>query len=96
MCAGECAAGSRVRRRGCGRGDAVERGGGGLSHGQDPLQRVPDVAHARLRRVAYAPSTAMKKLRIVILRFGTAGQKMVLERWTNPKPLCKIADRAAT
>jgi hypothetical protein len=35
-------------------------------------------------------------LRIVILGFGTAGQKMVLERWTNPKPLCKIADRAAT
>jgi hypothetical protein len=30
--------------------------------------------------------TAMKKLRIVILGFGTARQKRVLERWTNPKP----------
>jgi hypothetical protein len=29
----------------------------------------------------------MKKLRIVILRFGTARQKLVLEWWTNPKPL---------
>jgi hypothetical protein len=29
--------------------------------------------------------TAMQKLRIVILRFGTARQKRVLERWTNPK-----------
>jgi radical SAM protein with 4Fe4S-binding SPASM domain len=27
----------------------------------------------------------MKKWRIVILGFGTARQKMVLERWTNPK-----------
>ena len=44
--------------------------------------------------------TAMKKQRIVILiyvilRFGTARQKMVLERWTNPKPLGTIVDRAA-
>jgi hypothetical protein len=39
--------------------------------------------------------TAMKKLRIVILRFGTARQKLVLERWTNPKPLNSIVDRAA-
>jgi hypothetical protein len=31
--------------------------------------------------------TAMKKLRTVILRFGTARQKMVLERWTNPTRL---------
>jgi hypothetical protein len=28
----------------------------------------------------------MQKLRIVTLGFGTARQKMVLERWTNPKP----------
>ena len=28
--------------------------------------------------------TAMKKSRIVTLRFGTARQKMALERWTNP------------
>jgi Spy/CpxP family protein refolding chaperone len=39
--------------------------------------------------------TAMKKLRIVMLRFGTARQEMVLERWTNPKPLSTIVDRAA-
>jgi hypothetical protein len=32
----------------------------------------------------------MKKLRIVILGFGTARQKRVLERWTNPKPLQPI------
>jgi hypothetical protein len=37
----------------------------------------------------------MKKLRIVILGFGTARQKMALERWTNPKPLQHIWDRAA-
>jgi hypothetical protein len=41
------------------------------------------------------PPTAMEKLRIVILRFGTARQKRVLERWTNPKPLQHIWDRAA-
>jgi hypothetical protein len=29
------------------------------------------------------------------LRFGTARQKRVLERWTNPKPLQPIWDRAA-
>jgi hypothetical protein len=29
----------------------------------------------------------MQKLRIVILGFGTARQKVVLERWTKPKPL---------
>ena len=39
--------------------------------------------------------TAMQKLRIVILGFGTARQKRVLERWTNPKPLQPIWDRAA-
>jgi hypothetical protein len=39
--------------------------------------------------------TAMQKLRIVISGFGTARQKKVLERWTNPKPLQPIWDRAA-
>jgi hypothetical protein len=39
--------------------------------------------------------TAMKKLRIVILGFGAARQKTVLEWWTNPKPLQTIWDRAA-
>jgi hypothetical protein len=29
--------------------------------------------------------TAMRKLRIVTLRFGTGRERMVLERWTNPK-----------
>jgi hypothetical protein len=33
---------------------------------------------------------AMNKLRIVILGFGTARQKRVLERSTNPKPLQPI------
>jgi hypothetical protein len=37
----------------------------------------------------------MQKLRIVILGFCTARQKMVLERWTNPKPLATIVYRAA-
>jgi hypothetical protein len=36
-----------------------------------------------------------KKWRIVRLGFGTARQIMVLERWTNPKPLQPIRDRAA-
>jgi hypothetical protein len=39
--------------------------------------------------------TAMKKWRIAILGFGAARQKRVLERWTNPKPLQPIWDRAA-
>jgi hypothetical protein len=37
----------------------------------------------------------MQKWRIVRLGFGTARQKMVLERWTNPKPFGKIYNRAA-
>jgi hypothetical protein len=37
----------------------------------------------------------MKKLRIVILRFGTARMIRLLERWTDPKPLQPIWDRAA-
>jgi hypothetical protein len=37
----------------------------------------------------------MQKLHIVILGFGTARQKMALERWTNPKPFGVIVDRAA-
>jgi hypothetical protein len=39
--------------------------------------------------------TAMQKLQIGRLGFGTARQKTVLERWTNPKPLQLIWDRAA-
>jgi hypothetical protein len=39
--------------------------------------------------------TAMEKVAIVILRFGTARQKLVLGWWTNPKPLGTIVDRAA-
>jgi hypothetical protein len=39
--------------------------------------------------------TATKKSRIVTLGFGTARQKRVLERWTKPKPLQPIWDRAA-
>jgi hypothetical protein len=41
--------------------------------------------------------TAMKKLRIVRLGFGTARQKRFLDHewWTNPKPLQPIWDRAA-
>jgi hypothetical protein len=39
--------------------------------------------------------TAMKKLRIVVLGFDTARQKLVLERWTNLKPFGLIVDRAA-
>ena len=35
---------------------------------------------------AHASGTAMIKLRIVTLGFGTGQQKMALERWTNPKP----------
>jgi hypothetical protein len=50
-------------------------------------------------RVAVAPIAhkvrRCKKLRIAILGFGTARQKMVLERWTNPKPLQTIWDRVA-
>ena len=42
-----------------------------------------------------AGHTAMKKLRIVRLGFCTARQKLVLERWTNLKPLQHICDRAA-
>jgi hypothetical protein len=39
--------------------------------------------------------TAMKKWRIVVLRFGTARQDMVLEWWTNLKPFGVMVDRAA-
>jgi hypothetical protein len=57
------------------------------------LRRDILAATARqLRRVQRRPlrkiscHTAMKTLRIVALRFGTARQRMALERWTNPKP----------
>jgi hypothetical protein len=33
-----------------------------------------------------APISAMQKLRIVTIRFGTARKKLALERWTHPKP----------
>jgi hypothetical protein len=47
------------------------------------------------RRRELLSRPAMKKWRIVILvGFGTA-RKRVLERWTNPKPLQPIWDRAA-
>jgi hypothetical protein len=46
------------------------------------------------RHRSVAVHTAMKTLRIVI-GFGTARRKMVLERRTNPKSLQTIWDRAA-
>jgi hypothetical protein len=49
------------------------------------------VARPEVRR----RDTATEKLRIVRLGFGTARQKRVLERWTNPKPLQPIWNRAA-
>jgi hypothetical protein len=59
-----------------------------------------DAVEGEFWRLVEAPSgsevhTAMEKWRIVILRFGTARQIMVLERWTNPKPLGTIVYRAA-
>jgi hypothetical protein len=49
----------------------------------------------RLLGAGAAAVRAMQKVRIVILGFGTARQKRVFERWTNPKPLQDIWDRAA-
>jgi hypothetical protein len=57
-----------------------------------PSQRPASAPAVTLQSPSH---TATKKWRIVILRFGTAPQKMVLERWTNPKPLQPIWDRAA-
>jgi hypothetical protein len=57
------------------------------------LQPVPLVRAAR--RDVPQLRTAMKKVRIVRLGLGTARQETVLERWTNPKPLQAIWDRAA-
>jgi hypothetical protein len=45
-----------------------------LAHGRAP--RLPSLVHL----------AAMRKLRIVTLGFGTARQRMVLARATNPKP----------
>jgi hypothetical protein len=63
------------------------------------LLRLCGLMDRRWRLTGYFPiltlRTAMEKLRIVILRFGTARQKMVLERWTNLKPLGTIVDPAA-
>jgi hypothetical protein len=72
--------------------------------GESSWAAALELAHAAAAvRVAAAPAAQQqraevqrcKKLRIVILGFGTARQKMVLERWTNPKPLGTIVDRAA-
>jgi tetratricopeptide (TPR) repeat protein len=43
-----------------------------------------------LHRRAQVCRTAMEKWRIVRVGFGTARQKRLLERWTNPKPLQPI------
>jgi hypothetical protein len=47
------------------------------------------IQHPRLPRSHHTISrsfhTEMQKLRIVTIEFGTGRQKMVLERWTNPK-----------
>jgi hypothetical protein len=52
---------------------------------------------ARLQKYdpAAKVTTAMQKWRVVMLGFGTARQKMALERWTNPKPRGTIYNRAA-
>jgi hypothetical protein len=50
---------------------------------------------SKRRTLSLEGGTAMQKLRIVMLGFGMARQKRVLERWTNPKPLQPIWDRAA-
>jgi hypothetical protein len=60
-----------------------------------PLANTPLSARSVCDGAARGRSTAMKKLRIVMLRFGTARQKLVLERWTHPKPLQPIWDCAA-
>jgi hypothetical protein len=48
-----------------------------------PLRRVTSAAPAL--KLSPNDGFAMKKLRIVLLRFGTRRQKMALERWTTPK-----------
>jgi hypothetical protein len=68
---------------------AAAAGGLVAAGGAVPLHRGARAAAQGRRRGG--PRTAMKKLRIVIL----ARQKRVLERWTNPKPLQPIWDRAA-
>jgi hypothetical protein len=50
---------------------------------------------ARVRCAGATYSDDNFNLRIVIYGFGTARQKMALERWTDPKPLGMIVDRAA-
>jgi hypothetical protein len=88
-----------VQRDAAARGGGVGQHGGGGVHagarralGPRGRARVHAAAPRRLprarrmRRAATRCVTAMRKLRIVTLRFGTARQKMVLERWTNPKP----------
>jgi hypothetical protein len=51
---------------------------------KDPKQRIP--FDQVLTHSAAPYDTAMQQLRIVTLGFGTARQRMALERWTNPKP----------
>jgi hypothetical protein len=87
VAAGECVRGAA---------GAVHAGGVRARAARDGARAVP----APQRQAAagggcHPRGTAMQKWRIVILRFGTARQKMVLERWTNPKPLQPIWDRAA-
>jgi hypothetical protein len=54
----------------------------GLDHGRAAATPLSGATEGKHRR------TAMKKLRtVILLRFGTARQKMFLGRWTNPKPL---------
>jgi hypothetical protein len=50
-------------------------------------RRLPPPLLQKVRADPHAPlHTAMQTLRIVTLGFGTARQRMALERWTNPKP----------
>jgi hypothetical protein len=68
---------------------------GALSNKRSVYHRSPPRTGSLAPNSHTQRRTAMKKLRIVILRFGTARQKRVLERWTNPKPLQPSWDRAA-
>jgi hypothetical protein len=70
-------------------------GGGAVRMERAALVELHDRGHRHYRRcfkvplsgsvVPLQPHTAIEKLRIVTSRFGTGRQKMVLERWTNPK-----------
>jgi hypothetical protein len=80
----------------------AQGGGGGARHWSEAACRAAlfHAAASALRVHAHcvvheAGVRRCKKSRIVRLGFGTARQKRVLERWTNPKPLQPIWDRAA-